>query len=282
MTVKHIIKIKESIKTLEQLKNNPTPQKIMDFDKQLASFFGTRYSHATFAATYSSISIGYAVSGTSLLNDIDCMISTLEGMLAQETKYEEVSNILDLIEEGEATPNDYDSRQKFIAKIYYRFNDVIKFDKSISSIANDAISHKSALDFELYDENSIADEVIDGLIHRLKIYADSILQAETKPKTTSKSSPAVIIHNTNSQSQSQNQTIEITFNQVLSDVQNKGLSDEDFAKLTKLLMEFENERQSKKKTSLWDKAKNVLKYLCDKSVEIGIAVLPYIIGALNK
>ena len=34
MTVKHIIKIKESIKTLEQLKNNPTPQKIMDFDKQ--------------------------------------------------------------------------------------------------------------------------------------------------------------------------------------------------------------------------------------------------------
>ena len=211
MTVKHIIKIKESIKTLEQLKNNPTPQKIMDFDKQLASFFGAQYSHATLAATYSSISIGYAVSGTSLLNDIDCMISTLEGMLAQESKYEEVSNIIDLIEEGEAIPNDYDSRQKFIAKIYYRFNDVIKFDKSISSIANDAISHKSALDFELYDENSIADEVIDGLIHRLKIYADSILQADTKPKTTSKSSPAVIIHNTNSQSQSQNQTIEITF-----------------------------------------------------------------------
>ena len=85
-----------------------------------------------------------------------------------------------------------------------------------------------------------------------------------------------------SQIQSQSQSIEITFSQVLSDVQNKGLSAEDMVELTKLLTEFENERQSKKKPSLWDKAKNVLKYLCDKSIEIGIAVLPYIVGALNK
>ena len=281
MTVKHIIKIKESIRTLEKLKNNPKPQEIMDLDKQLTSFLGTQYSHIMLTATYSIITTGHAVVGTSLLNDIDCMISTLEGMLAKEPKYEEVSNILDLIEEGESIPNDYGSRQKFIAKVFYRFNDVIKFDKSISSIANDSISHKSTLDFDIYEENSIADEVIDGLIHRLKIYCDSILQVESKPKIASKSSPSVIIHNTNNQSQSQNQTIEITFSQVLNDVQGKGLSDVDFAKLTKLLMEFENERQSKKKTSLWDKAKDVLKYLCDKSVEIGIAVLHYIIGALK-
>ena len=89
-----------------------------------------------------------------------------------------------------------------------------------------------------------------------------------------------VINNVN-QSQSQSQSIEITFSQVLNDVQNKGLSDEDLVKLTKLLTEFENERKSKKKSSLWEKAKNVLKYLCDKSVEIGIAVLPYIVSAIN-
>ena len=168
------------------------------------------------------------VSETELLTDIACMISTLEGIMAKDSKYEEVSSILDLIKEGENISTDYDSRQKFIAKIYYRFNDVIKFDKSIVLIANDAISCKSSIDFDLYDVHSIADEVIEGLTHRLRMYADSILQEEIKPKTASKSSPSVIINNTNNQSQTQSQSIEITFSQVLSDVQNKGLSDEDF------------------------------------------------------
>lgn len=278
MTVKHIIKIKESIEKLEQLKSNPTPQKVIDFDRQLTSFLGTQYSHSMLTANMAQVR---CVSDAELFTDIDCMISTLEGMLATDWRYEEVSDILDLIKEGENIATDYDLRQKFIAKIYYRFNDVIKFDKSIILIANDAISRKSSLDFDLYDVSSIADEVIEGLIHRLKIYADTILQEKIKPKTASKSSPSVIINNTNSQSQTQSQSIEISFSQVLSDVQNKGLSDEDLVKLTKLLTEFENERQSKKKTSLWDKAKNVLKFLIDKSVEIGIAVLPYIVGAIK-
>lgn len=105
------------------------------------------------------------------------------------------------------------------------------------------------------------------------------IAADTKIMAT-KGDGIQVINNV-SQSQTQSQSIEITFSQVLSDVQNKGLSDEDLVKLTKLLTEFENERKSKNKTSLWDKAKNVLKYLFDKSVEIGIAVLPYIVGAIK-
>lgn len=116
---------------------------------------------------------------------------------------------------------------------------------------------------------------IDVVIACLKKIA-----ADTKIMAT-KGDGIQVINNV-SQSQTQSQSIEITFSQVLSDVQNKGLSDEDLVKLTKLLTEFENERKRKNKTSLWDKAKNVLKYLFDKSVEIGIAVLPYIVGAFNK
>ena len=108
------------------------------------------------------------------------------------------------------------------------------------------------------------------------------IAADTKIAATKGDGIQFNISQNQSQIQSQSQSIEITFSQVLSDVQNKGLSAEDMVELTKLLTEFENERQSKKKPSLWDKAKNVLKYLCDKSIEIGIAVLPYIVGALNK
>lgn len=105
------------------------------------------------------------------------------------------------------------------------------------------------------------------------------IAADTKIIAT-KGDGIQVINNV-SQSQTQSQSIEITFSQVMSDVQNKGLSDEDLVKLTKLLTEFENERKSKNKTSLWEKAKNVIKYLFDKSVEIGIAVLPYIVGAIK-
>lgn len=103
--------------------------------------------------------------------------------------------------------------------------------------------------------------------------------ADTKIIAT-KGNGIQVINNV-SQNQSQSQSVEITFNQVLSDIQDKGLSDEDLGKLTKLLTEFENERKKKSKISLWDKAKNVLKYLFDKSVEIGIAVLPYIVNAIK-
>lgn len=103
--------------------------------------------------------------------------------------------------------------------------------------------------------------------------------ADTKI-TATKGNGIQVINNVN-QSQTQSQSIEITFSQVMNDVQNKGLSDEDLVKLTKLLTEFENERRNKNKTSLWEKAKNVLKYLFDKSVEIGIAVLPYMVGAIK-
>lgn len=100
-------------------------------------------------------------------------------------------------------------------------------------------------------------------------------------KITAKKGNGIQVINNVSQNQSQSQSMEITFSQVLSDIQDKGLSDEDLGKLTKLLTEFENERRNKNKTSLWEKAKNVFKYLFDKSVEIGIAVLPYIVGAIK-
>lgn len=105
------------------------------------------------------------------------------------------------------------------------------------------------------------------------------ISADTKIMAT-KGDGIQVINNV-SQSQSQSQSIEISFSEVLSVIQNKGLSDEDLVKLTTLLTEFENERKSKNKTSLWDKAKNVLKYLFDKSVEIGMVVLPYIASSLK-
>ena len=36
------------------------------------------------------------------------------------------------------------------------------------------------------------------------------------------------------------------------------------------------------KPTRWEKAKNVLKWIAEKSIEVGIAALPYIVEALKK
>lgn len=114
-------------------------------------------------------------------------------------------------------------------------------------------------------------EDIDQLIGSLnKIKAETIIEASKKNE------PYIQI----SQNQSQSQSIEITFSQAISSLSKQNLSSDDFAELTKMLSEFEEQRKAKNKASLWEKAKNVLKYLLDKSIEVGVAVLPYLASNL--
>ena len=105
------------------------------------------------------------------------------------------------------------------------------------------------------------------------------VMAEIKIEASRQAVPQFII--TQNQSQSQNQSVEISLNQVIREVQNIGLSPEETLALIKALNEFDDARKKKDKPSLWEKAKNVLKYIFDKSIEVGIAVLPYIAANLH-
>lgn len=77
-------------------------------------------------------------------------------------------------------------------------------------------------------------------------------------------------------------TITITLEQTIANVNSLPssiLSDEDKEVLCGKLATLSAE---KSKESKWEKAKGVLKWIADKSVDVGIATLPFIIQALNN
>lgn len=58
------------------------------------------------------------------------------------------------------------------------------------------------------------------------------------------------------------------------------LSDEEKQKLSKLVAEFENEKESKE--GVWKKAKAILAFLLDKGVDAFIAVIPYVLNKVQN
>ena len=58
------------------------------------------------------------------------------------------------------------------------------------------------------------------------------------------------------------------------------LSDEEKQKLSKLITEFENEKESKE--GVWKKAKAILAFLLDKGVDVFIAVIPYVLNKVQN
>ena len=59
----------------------------------------------------------------------------------------------------------------------------------------------------------------------------------------------------------------------LDKLSEKNLSDDEKEKLISDLIKL---KLATDKNKIWDNAKNILKWLADKSVEVGIAALPYI------
>jgi len=84
----------------------------------------------------------------------------------------------------------------------------------------------------------------------------------------------------------QNQTLNatITLNNTIKqidDIPEDSLSENSKDELKELLYSLEGIKGTKNKGKTWDKAKEILKFLVDKSADTAIAVLPYILFGLS-
>ena len=100
MTLQQIEKIKATISKLENLKTKPTPTDISRVDSSLENFF-----HELYKSPYLNISNYFAydmeITKEQMLADIDDIVSVLNGMLALDPKAAQISDVLELIFEGE-------------------------------------------------------------------------------------------------------------------------------------------------------------------------------------
>ena len=75
--------------------------------------------------------------------------------------------------------------------------------------------------------------------------------------------------------------ITVTLSQTIQQLEQTDLTKEELAVIMRMLAELEN-LKGKKKDTIWEKVKKVMAWLADKTVDVGIAIIPYLLSALAK
>ena len=75
--------------------------------------------------------------------------------------------------------------------------------------------------------------------------------------------------------------ITVTLSQTIQQLEQTDLTKEELAVIMQMLTELENLR-GKKKDTIWEKVKKIMAWLADKTVDVGIAIVPYLFSALAK
>lgn len=201
--------------------------------------------------------------------------SFLESRLDKNDKYKTVFNILQLIDEGKESFGDSTRMTAFVSKVYYSYNDKIKFDKTTETAAT-APSEVLNLSMIQVDEN-----MVDGIINKLRSYGMSLMPHSSPAKT--KSSPQVVFNNTNNATAYVNADVSISIEQAKQQVEDAGFGNQQYKDILNKLSEIENIGKSNdSKGAKWNKAKEILKWCTEQSIEIAKIVLPLLPQMLNK
>ena len=277
MTLQQIEKIRSSINELEKLKTSPTPIAISRIDSSLENFF-----HELYKSPYLNISNHFAydmeITTDQMVADIDDIVSVLNGMLALDPKAAQISDVLELIFEGEHIEHSYEAIQKYISKVFYSYGDYIKLDKSIIAVATRAIKTDVDIEWGFKEDNSIDYTVVEGILRKLRIYAQEVLDGK---KTSSKktSTPSVIINNNPSISAtaSANATVDISiaFENAIKQVEDACLPDAQEKEVLAKIQELKDIMESKEsKGKRWAKIKDFFKWVAEQGIQVASIIVP--------
>ena len=118
------------------------------------------------------------------------------------------------------------------------------------------------------------DEDLSQLIMNLEILEEELRSEKQQNPTARKipnQDPKVVVNTY--------VNVNITLSQTIQALNKTSLSKNELAEITQMLAELD-ESKGKRKNTVWDKAKKILAWLGDKAVDVGIAVLPYIMAAI--
>lgn len=284
MTLQQIEKIKATISKLENLKTKPTPTDISRVDSSLENFF-----HELYKSPYLNISNYFAydmeITKEQMLADIDDIVSVLNGMLALDPKAAQISDVLELIFEGEHIEHSYEAIQKYISKVFYSYGDYIKLDKSIIAVATRAIKTDVDIEWGFKEENSIDYTVVEGILRKLRIYAQEVLEGK-KESTKKASAPSVVINNNPSISATASANaavdISIVFENAVRQVEDACLPDAQEKEVLAKIQELKDIMESKEsKGKRWAKIRDVFKWVAEQGIQVASIIVPLLANAIK-
>lgn len=132
--------------------------------------------------------------------------------------------------------------------------------------------------FSLSDVRDVKDynwhEDLEQLIKNLQMLEEEVKldgQSKSTSKKVASQNQNVVVNNY--------VNVTVTLSQTIQELNKTSLSKDELAEITQMLAELE-ESKGKQKNTVWGKAKKILAWLGDKAVDVGIAVLPYIMSAI--
>lgn len=269
---------------LEKLKTSPTPIAISRIDSYLENFF-----HELYKSPYLNISnhfmYGSDLTKEDMIADIDDIVSTLNGMLALDPKAAQITDLLELIFEGEHIEHSYEAIQKYISKVFYSYGDYIKLDKSIIAVATRAIKTDVDIEWGFKEENSIDYTVVEGILRKLRIYAQEVLDGKNE-STKKASAPSVVINNNPSISAtaSANATVDISivFENAVRQVEDACLPDAQEKEILAKIQELKDIMESKEsKGKRWAKIKDFFKWVAEQGIQVASIVVPLLANTIK-
>ena len=284
MTYKQIEKLYESKQTLENAKSNPTVEIISKIDSALENFFHKLYQSPYLYIT-NHIIYDMEITKEQMMDDIDNIIAVIDGMIASNPKITIIIEIINLIDEGKKLSNIYEDNHKYISKVYYKFYNKIKFEKSIEYVARKSIKSDIEMDFTFKEENNIDREVIDGIIYLLSEYAENLLNKKESTVNKEKS-PQVVINNNNTANASANNNVNIDISTIIEQakqqIDDEGFSDKQREELLEKLNELELiAKSNESKGKRWNKAKEILKWLIEQGIAAAGIIVPVLASSIK-
>lgn len=272
MTLKQIEKTRSLLSRIDAINGL---REVQEFVSEVKAFYGDDF---TTKLKITSWNTPDTYSQVYEKNDKIAIQNFLESLIAQDINAPAIIDILDYIEEGEQAKKNKKLREKYVSKVFYSYSDKISFDKMTEAIAT---APQEVLNFNMYQ---VTEEMIDGIITKLKSYANILIKPKSLAKDSNSSvqnkqeinfQPHINIETKNET----NITIEAVFDNARQQIEDAGLSDVQTQELFDKLSELEEIAKSKEsKGKRWAKAKEVMKWL----VEQGIAAASILIPVLSE
>lgn len=207
-------------------------------------------------------------------NDKIAIQNFLESLLAQDINASAIIDILNLIEDGIQAKNNEELQENYVSKVFYSYSDKITFDKMTEVIAT---APQEALNFSMYQ---ISEEMIDGIITKLKTYAIALSASKQSADSNTPSvqnkqeinfQPQINIETKNET----NITIETVFDNARQQIKDACLPDEQEEEVLAKIQELKDIMASNvSKRKRWEKIKDIFKWVAEQGIHVASIIVP--------
>ena len=263
MTIRQVEKIRYFLKKLSGVTNC---YQMFDYVAELRGYFAASFDisvKATKFNTADSYKTDY------LRQDKEIIKAFLERKIDEDKMAGQISHILNLIEEGESTRENQLKMEEFIAKVYHSYCGVISFNEVVKAIA----TQHGVPGLQVYKADGA---ILDGVISKLRQYADSFSNQKTENVQTQPQNVFNINNTANANSTSiLNAELSIVIETAKQQAEDAGLSDEQYENVMQKINELEEIAKSKEsKGKRWQRAKEIMKWLVEQGIQVAAILVP--------